>query len=504
MKKLLIITVVLASFGLLSAQNSVDALRYSRTDIIGSARYTAMGGSFGALGGDASGFSFNPGGIGVYRSSEITFSTAFNDFRSNTNYRGEVREDGKINFNVPNLAWVSVYDGDANGWKKYSFGINFNRMNTFNSEYLANGSTSESTRIDAYVNELNAANPAVSSVSNGEFPFGPSQAYNLLLIDYINNSVDGNLGYVPYVYFTVTDSGTQNLESIRQTRLLESRGNQSDYQFTFGGNYQDKLYLGGSISYQNVTYDQSYLFREAYTYNRPALATDTFTVVSFEETNELLVEGDGVNFKIGGIYRVSDQFRVGATIHSPTFLYFTETFLYDANASYADGFEARGDSISSNFGYSIRTPARFGLSLGLIPNKNLALNVDYDYIDYGNAEYNDRKDFSADFSEQNFEIQENLRGTHNVRVGAELKFNPFVVRAGYNYQGNPYSAIISLDESRSTYSLGGGIKNKNFNFDVALNYRKTNTEDRFYNSNNTVAKIEEIETNLLFTFGWRW
>ena len=55
----------------LFAQGEVDALRFSREDLYGTARAMSMGGAFGALGGDLTGVSVNPAGIAVYRSSEV-------------------------------------------------------------------------------------------------------------------------------------------------------------------------------------------------------------------------------------------------------------------------------------------------------------------------------------------------------------------------------------------------------------------------------------------------
>ena len=47
------------------SQNEVDALRYSQLNLSGTARFTSMGGAFGALGGDMSSMTVNPAGIGV-------------------------------------------------------------------------------------------------------------------------------------------------------------------------------------------------------------------------------------------------------------------------------------------------------------------------------------------------------------------------------------------------------------------------------------------------------
>ena len=49
----------------LSAQNNLDALRYSLLDINGSARVQAMGGAFSALGGDVSSIGINPAASAV-------------------------------------------------------------------------------------------------------------------------------------------------------------------------------------------------------------------------------------------------------------------------------------------------------------------------------------------------------------------------------------------------------------------------------------------------------
>ena len=56
---------------LMGAQTAYDAYQISRYDLRGTARFMSMGGAFGALGGDLSVLGQNPGGIGVYRKSDI-------------------------------------------------------------------------------------------------------------------------------------------------------------------------------------------------------------------------------------------------------------------------------------------------------------------------------------------------------------------------------------------------------------------------------------------------
>ena len=80
----LLVTTLLSGGGVLYAQGELDAFKYSTPDFNGTARYLAMGGAFGALGGDISVMNTNPGGLAIYRSSEVvtTLSVTSNQTRS--------------------------------------------------------------------------------------------------------------------------------------------------------------------------------------------------------------------------------------------------------------------------------------------------------------------------------------------------------------------------------------------------------------------------------------
>ena len=510
--KYLIATFSLLFGGSVIAQNSSDALQFSRNDISGSARYIAMGGSFGALGGEISGISVNPGGIGVYRNSEFTLTTGFNNYSSSSSYRGSTRTDGRFNMNLPSFGYVGNYRGNADTWKTYSFGLIHNRINHFSAEQRAFGDSKSSTFVDDYVNRLNSDGASAAQAgSYNNYPFGAAQAWNTVLIDTLTNPNTGLVEFIPYVFLfqiadsTITGHKSRTVDNIAQSRILDTRGNQAETQFVFGGNYQDRLYLGASISFQTVNFEKEVSLREEYTYGPKATAQDSHLIAAYQEDTRLETSGRGVNLKVGGIYRINDALRIGLSIQTPTIMNFDEVFYIDAKSEFADGFEVRADSVTATFGYRLRTPARVNASIAYIFLQKAAINVEYEFVDYSTAFFNDRNKFSNDYSPQNDEIETLLVSAHNVRVGAEYKFNPFVLRAGYNYQGNPYNDKLTIaDESRNTYSFGGGFRNNNFNFDVGINWREMNRNENFYNSTDAVATIEEKETNVVFTVGWRW
>jgi hypothetical protein len=495
MKKLAI-TFILGSTSLFSySQNFIDALRYSRTENLGTARYTAMGGSFGALGGEVSGFTINPAGVGVYRNSEFTFSTGFNLYDSESTYRGEKRNDGRLNFNIPNIAYVGTYKGDPNGWKNYSFGINYNRNSSFNREGRIVGNSVEESIINDYVNTLNGDFANIQDVEAFAYPFGPSEAWNTLMID---SMIDGN-GRVIYQPFVFDQDNTEHIKEYR------TRGSQTETSFSFGGNYRDRLFLGASIGFHWVRYDQEVTYTENYSFNGN-IDESQYYGKQYTEEYSLLTVGTGINFKFGAIYKVNEMLRLGGAIHSPTFFGFSEEFSFTSRSQFVNGEAFDAGESYSEYDYRLRTPTRFIGSVGLVFSNKAAVNADYEYVDYTGARLNDNRDYPYDFSEANNQIDNVLNASHNVRFGGEYKEGPFAVRAGFRYESNPYGSRVSFkpDEARKTYSLGGGFRSKNYNIDVAYSFFNTPTTEQLFTTAGAAAKIDEREHNLILTVGWKW
>ena len=67
MKRIFVSIFCFIAFQTINAQYVSDGLRYSSGETQGTARFKAMGGAFGALGGDISAISINPAGAAIFK-----------------------------------------------------------------------------------------------------------------------------------------------------------------------------------------------------------------------------------------------------------------------------------------------------------------------------------------------------------------------------------------------------------------------------------------------------
>ena len=118
--KIKILVIALAiSATIVNAQNEIDALRYSTHELSGTARYSAMGGAFGSLGGEFSGLSSNPAGIGMYQFSEISFTPCFNLNSTKSYYNNYNLSSYKSKVSIGNLGLVFTIPQKESDWGEF-------------------------------------------------------------------------------------------------------------------------------------------------------------------------------------------------------------------------------------------------------------------------------------------------------------------------------------------------------------------------------------------------
>lgn len=457
------------------AQNSGDALRYSQTTLIGSARFNAMGGAFGALGNDFTGTYINPAGLSVFRNDYAGFSFDFMSRTSNANYFGNQNDDSKINLNLSSIGFVKHIDIDENGWEKVSISFGLNRTNNFHRKLDIIGTNTQNSLADVFLRNANSQ----GNVPDDLDPFNEQLAYDTYLLDTV-----GNLS--TYESAVPANSGS------KQNLYLRSNGYTEEFLIGFGAKYEDNLYLGLSIGINSVKYEEDRVHTESEF--DPLSELHSFTFRNFLKTT-----GGGANIKLGFIYTPAKWFRLGVAYHSPTWYALTDDYSSDLETTFKDSTQYTRESPQGNFDYQINTPMKVIVSTGFVIGKYGIISADYEFVDYTTARI---KSNSYNFFDENNAIENSFKPASNIRVGAELRVTPTIsLRGGYNYLGSPYEGDVNNGGETISYSGGIGFKEDNFSIDFA--YIHTQQDQQYYLYDpviNTPADVETITKNFIASF----
>ncbi|MBN8701652.1 MAG: hypothetical protein J0M08_01175 [Bacteroidetes bacterium] len=469
------------------AQTEVDALRYSMLNYKGSARYTAMGGAFGALGADLSSITINPAGLGVMNKSEFNFTPTLILGNTNSTYNNSTGSDSRLGFNFSSLglAIARMKNPAISGnWVNTNFAIGFNKINNFHNRAAIIGESNGSTYLDAMRKNANGTNPM------GLNSFAEGLAFETYLLDTVSGTTD--------TYYTPIPSES-NLD---QSKLISTRGSMGEFYIAVGANYANRLYLGGSINIVSVRYEEEFNYQESDT--KDSIAGFKGYVYS----GELSTRGTGFNAKFGAIYRPADWVRIGASIQTPTYIGLKDNYNNEMAASYDNGVVLRAQSPQGEFDYRLTTPFRVNTSLAFVVLKNALLSVDHEFVDYSMAKLNSMDLATVtggySFRSANTNIQQMYTTANNFRVGAEVRLDPITLRAGYGLLGNPYKSSVANNGMRTNYAFGVGYRQDSYYLDFA--YSVTQQKDTYYMYTGTTvnpAKNKMSASVFMATLGFK-
>jgi hypothetical protein len=466
------------------AQDQTDALRYSETILGGTARFQAMGGAFTAVGGDMSTLDYNPAGIGVFNKNQVQFSMGFSNQMTTSAFNGMSSANSDANVNIQSGGFVATWkpkDKDVL-WKNYNFGIAYNRTNNFNYNITTEGNNNSSSLLDFFTANAQGKYP---NQLDGYYS-GP--AFNVGLLDTIP-------GKGQTQYFNIIDPYLNGHNYIQQLQNFSTSGSMGETDISFGGNYNNRLYIGASIGITDVMYNETINYTETPQYTDSAFGLQNYTF-----TSNLTTSGAGVNFKIGFIYRLFDFLRIGGAIHTPTIFYLNDTYSTTLAANFGkspyDNDTAESPSYQSGIGtssFTLTTPTEFLGGAALVLAQHCIISADYEYVDYSTASITEA---GANFINENQAIKSNLMPASNLRAGFEYVLYPFSFRAGYAYYGNPYAPVAGSPSIRNVYSVGLGIKFNRVFLDVAYSLMMYNENMYLYNVSPTDQAVATNTTNL--------
>lgn len=520
------------------SQSAIDAMGVSQLQNRGTARFMAMGGAFTALGGDASVLTQNPGGLGLYRSSEVSLTLDLDLYRSSTKIGSYTDKDRDTRFMANNFAYVGSFYTGSEIHPYFNFGVSYNRlanlthrfrsdgfgMNGSLTNYIA-GSTQKSGWDAAYLNQTTGFNPYQETAA----PWLSILAYNSYMIN-LPHPYDKSDGAVNNDYMGLWHDG---LTSGMSTFDVLENGYVDEYNIDLGGNFSDVVYWGFGVGITDLNYSQSVYYTEdmedADVTNATATGVES-GAGGFSLNNRKQITGTGYNVKLGVVVKPVNELRLGFAVHTPTYYHLTQTgyasteFGYDTG--YNDQWRDTDNGYSSEVIWRLKSPWRLMAGIaGVIGGKGI-ISADYEYRPYNDMSMSGPG--NGGYRNMNSDIETYYQASHILRLGAEYRMTPnWSVRAGYSYQTSPVTTTTrhdgetvytsgandvgtvpsySLDNDRYDVSCGFGYRYKRFSIDFAYVYSHRSSDYHPYTVSDFtndvhVASVKEQNHNIVLTAG---
>ncbi|MDT0675752.1 OmpP1/FadL family transporter [Autumnicola musiva] len=500
MKKLLLIfTIIMVGALSASAQTSLDAYRYSSEELTGTARFQAMSGAFGALGGDLSALNVNPAGSAVFLNSFASFTMDRRSSENEVNYFNEYTSNEDSNYNFSQAGGILVFNGsnDSN-WRKFTLGVNYAETNNYDDSFIAQGVNNNS--IDNYFLGYAEGVPLdLLETVEGE---SVAELYSYLGESYGYGEQQALLGYQGYIINPVsTDLENTSYTSaiagsaFDQRYSFASTGLNGKLSFNFATQYQDFLYLGINLNSHFLNYENSSVFIE--TNNNTASDVD---YVEFR--NRLNTAGDGFSFQVGAIAKVGEKLRLGAAYESPTWYNIREEASQSLETDHAtEGTSVVDPNIINVYpDYTLQTPGKITGSAAVLFGGSGLISFDYSYKDYTDMEF--RPENNIDFEIENANIENDFRAASSYRVGGEYRIQNFSLRAGYRFEQSPYENETTVSDLTG-YSGGVGFNFGTVKLDLAYSRAEYSTATPLFNVGLTDApEIDRNLSNIILTLSF--
>ena len=500
MKKLIFAFIAMTTITM-GAQNIGDAVRYSTSDLNGTARYRALSGAFGALGGDLSSLNVNPAGSAVFLRSVSSLSLTMKNVDNEVGYFNGLTNSSNSNIGLGQAGAALVFnnrDTDSN-WNRFTFGLNYSEGRNFNNDFTASGRNTSS--IDNYF--LGYANgiPLDLLVPLEDETIG--ELYSYLGENEGFGAQQALLGYQGFILNAENPDdfeGTTYTSAIApgvfdQEYSYAATGLNGKFTFNFATQFQDNLYLGLNLNSHFLNYDKVTTFFEGNNNTGSAI-----NEVYFENT--LSTVGSGFSFQLGSIAKVGDMFRIGAAYESPTWYTISEeTTQYLETFSDAEGEATVNPNVVNIYPeYKLQTPSEYIGSFAVVFGNQGLLSFDYAYKDYSSMEFKPTSD--PNFGVQNDLIQNNLRGASTYRLGGEYRIEELRLRAGYRFEESPYKNETTIGNLNG-YSLGLGYDFGNMNLGLSYDTAEQERNPQLFNVGLTnAANINRQIDNFTLTLSF--
>ncbi len=279
---------------------------------------------------------------------------------------------------------------------------------------------------------------------------------------------------------------------------------QNQWNFSYGANFNDRIFLGGGIGLASIRYKSKKVYTEEFV-NEP------LTDLSLEETLE--IRGSGINATVGAIFRPVDFIQFGASATTPTAYQLTDSYSANMNTSWKNFEYLPGEFINNerakteivNSEYPLKTPWKASAGVAFFIQKKGFITADIESFNYSSAKYGAGID-GISYSSDNDKIKALYQSVVNLRLGGEYRYNQFRFRGGFSYMPEPFKTEQNnVSRVMQSISGGAGYRTEKFYVDMALVYSQGNNSYRPYRVNSSSSPLvtyNQSNTNFLVTLGF--
>ena len=508
MKKYIFLFALGLTAGVAQSQEVSDALLYSQSNITGTARFRAMSGAFGALGGDLSSINVNPAGSAIFSNNQMGLTLSSFNTKNNSDYFGGKTTDKENSLDLNQAGAVFVFNNrNSSNWKKIAVAVNYDNINNFDNKLFSAG-TNNTNSIDKYflnyANSGNNGSPIPQEYVNRKSGESISDLYSYLgsnlpygfaaqqaMIAFYDQGfiIDAdNVNNPNSTYSSLVPAGARYY----QENSVVSTGYNGKLSFNASTSYQDKLFLGLNLNSHFTDLQKNSRFYE----DNDAPLTNDFTVSKVQFDNTLNTYGTGFSFQAGAIAKLTNEFRVGLAYESSTWYTLNDELSQKLTVvSSAIGVNDETDVVDPRVvniyeAYKLQTPSKVTGSLAYIFGKSGLISIDYAMKDYSKTK------FKPGYGALNNELNTLLDTAGELRIGAEYRINSVSLRGGYRYEQSPYKNGVTIGDLTG-YSGGLGYNFGSTKVDLAYSYAKRNSQQGFFGQGFTDgAKIDAVNNNV--------
>ncbi len=441
-------------------KNTIEV--YSDPSIPGTAKYNAMAGSMGALGGDFSVLNTNPAGIGVSIASEVSATLSVQNSKTTTSLYGKSQDYKIAHTNIGNTGGIAAINiGTSSSWKFVNMAVNYS-----------------SQKIEDYT----------------ESPGNSNLVYSI-------NDQNGNL---------VTDLSFEG-------HAYNRYGTLTKLSVGVAGNYDNKIYVGAGLNFHSAIIDQ-YDSAEFYS------STDHYTEVFKKQYTPFSEISNGFSASIGIIGKISPQIRFGAAIETPTWWNIAREYSEYENP--VDGRYTEDRSLSTPMKATVSAAFVPSKNFALNVDYTLGITKPkYQVYGSAETELNKFfTDYAKNISEIKIGAEYRIQQLR-LRAGYALSANPFDTVSISNIDSNAATVNSSYSNlilgKRNTFGAGLGYDFKAFFIDAAYQNISSEYSNPFiqgssaYNTgyfskryiiesdSSIVSNVKNNRNNFFLTFGWK-